>query len=219
MNSCLEMSKSVKNRLTYLRSTGFIPRTALDIGAYEGCYSIGFKSIFPESNMYMIEANHDKRQHLEKTGFSYSISLLSDKNKIVPFYKYIGTETTYTTGNSVYKENSKYYQDEKCLVENIKSTPLSDFVRDNKIENIDFIKMDVQGSEKDIVLGGISVIRECKYVQLEISIVEYNDKSPLIYEMFELMKTLGFSVNDILEVHYIDGRLIQIDILFKNDYK
>jgi len=149
----LIMPEKYKARLRVLSTNlSFQPRTVLDIGAYEGHWSQGIKDVFPNCNVFMIEGDEDKYTHLNRTGLPFAIALLSDKEKEVTFHK---TNSLYTTGNSIYRElsptfdhsNPRYYS-----VQRITQT-LSNVVRNNNIKNIDLVKIDVQGSEKDIILG------------------------------------------------------------------
>ena len=49
-----------------IKSNGFYPETILDIGAYEGNWTKAVIDIYPESKIYMIEAQPGKTPMLEK---------------------------------------------------------------------------------------------------------------------------------------------------------
>ena len=207
----LKMSESTKNRFELLRDTiDFKINTILDIGAHEGFWAMDFKEIFSESNIFMIEGDCDKKQILEQTEIPYEISLLSDEVKEVVFYKYIGK---YTTGNSIYKENTLTFNNNHEKV--IKTTnTLRNVVNKRGITGIDMIKLDVQGSEKDIIMGGLEIFSKCKIICIEMSIVNYNINSPTNFEVFSLLNTLGFKLHDIIGLHYSPPQLEQFDAIF-----
>lgn len=209
----LLMSKPVKSRLKLLsQNLNFVPRNVIDIGAYEGYWSIGFKEIFPDCNIFMIEGDEDKTEILNKRQIPYEIALLSDKEKTTTFYK---TKHMYTTGNSIYKENSNSFSGNEYYSVQILTKTLDKVVENHNLTDIDIIKIDVQGAEKDIIMGGIRTIRSCKAVILELSLVEYNQGAPLILEMLNFMDQLSFKIHDIIELHYDHiSRLTQIDIIF-----
>jgi hypothetical protein len=84
---------------------------------------------------------------------------------------------------------------------------------------IDLIKIDVQGSELDILNGGRKTIKRSKYVLLEVSTIQYNIKSPLMDKVVEKMKEYEFRIEEILNYNKLDnGQIFQMDILFKNTY-
>lgn len=205
------LSENMKKRiLQWSKIKNIIPRTVLDIGAYEGYWSKGIKEIFPDCKPFMIEGNTDKKEILEKTNFPFEIALVSDKEKNVTFYK---TKKFFSTGNSIYKENTtdflEFYTVEK------RTKTLSKIVEERKLENIDLIKIDVQGAEKDVILGALPIIRSCKGVILELSIINYNEGAPSYLEILNFMKQIGFKLYDILDVQYMPNlELIQFDGFF-----
>jgi hypothetical protein len=77
--------------------------------------------------------------------------------------------------------------------------------------------MDVQGSELDIIKGAIPIIKDTKFLILELSLLQYNQGSPLIGKVIEELNKLDFIMIDILDFNHSDDTyLIQIDALFAN---
>lgn len=189
----------------------------LDIGAHEGYWSKDIKSLFPSCHPFMIEGDRDKDKILRDTGFPYEIALLSDRKKKVTFHK---TRAEYTTGNSIYRENTEFFQDSNLYyTETVTTTTLSDVVRRNNIADIDMIKLDVQGSEKDVLLGGLDIARGCKVIFTELSLTEYNEGSPSFVDMINFFDQIGFKMIDIVDLHYgADNTLLQIDAIFVNKH-
>ena len=207
----LLMPEIVKKRLRIL---DFEPRTVLDIGAYEGYWSKDIKSVFPSCQPFMIEGDKDKDALLSKCGFPYEIALLSDRTKNVTFYK---SHCRYTTGNSIYPENSNFFRDREYFhTEEVTTTTLRDVVEKHQLTNIDLIKLDVQGSEKDIMLGGLDIVRGAKVLFIEMPVVEYNVGSPDLVEMLTFLDQLGFRMVDIVALRYDTGdqKLSQFDAIF-----
>lgn len=86
-------------------------------------------------------------------------------------------------------------------------------------EVIDLIKMDVQGSELDILLGGRRTIKRTKFVLLEVSTIQYNIGGPLMDVVVKKMREYEFRIEEILNFDKLsDGQIFQMDILFKNMY-
>ena len=80
------------------------------------------------------------------------------------------------------------------------------------METFDYVKMDVQGAEVDIINGGRALINRANNVLLEVPMegVEYNLGAPNRETYFRVMAELGFTKHAVVE---IIGNL-QEDILF-----
>jgi hypothetical protein len=164
----------------------------------------------------MVEANENCGPALRLLGKPYDIVALSDKKGTASFY--VEKINPVGTGASLYKENTDWYSEGKYEVVEVETETL-----DNRNyffgDPIDLIKIDVQGSELDILNGGEETLKRTSYVLLELSLVEYNEGAPLIDKVVDKMIEYGFCMVDILEYHRIpglyNGIIFQLDILFK----
>jgi len=193
------------NRFTALKDKGVNFKKVLDIGAYEGQWTYNFKKLFPDADVLMIEANEDKQVYLRGIG-PYKIALLSDSEKEVDYFK---SQTSISTGNSIYKENTNIpFEPQKRKTQTLQSIVGN--------ETYDLIKMDVQGSELDIMKGSEDVIKKSKYLLLEMQAFEYNKDAPNASEVIAYLHGLNFNLLDIMDTAYIQNFLINIDALFIN---
>lgn len=210
------MNAGMRSRLHILRdilhNSGIQLRTVLDIGAHEGKWAKDFADIFPDTKIFMIEGDNDKANILENTPFSYAIAMLSDKIKSTTFYK---TKLDITTGNSLYLENTVFFNNpDSYITETVMTTTLAEIVHRHNLSDIDLIKLDVQGSERDILVGGIDVVKSCKFLILELPIVEYNKGAPSLNDIMIFLDNIGFKMYDIIDLQYLDKTLIQFDAIF-----
>lgn len=191
----------------------FEPKSILDIGANVGQFYNEIKNIFPNSYYYLIEGSESCEVVLETFNVDYSICLLSDSEKEVDFY--IRKNEPRCTGNSIYRENTSFYDDDQIIVEKKQTKTLSNLL--NK-QTFDLVKIDVQGSEIDIINGGLDIIKEAKGILMEISLMEYNQNAPTKEFVYEYMDNLGFKPVELIGNinHPLTYELIQQDILFLN---
>lgn len=196
-----------RKRLQYYKNIDINFKKVLDIGAYEGQWTKMFKTIYPNADVLMIEANTEKESFLKQEG-NYKIAVLGQEdNKEIDYYKCLNGVPT---GNGIYPENTQYkFEPEKRIC-----TTLPTLLGSN--EGYDFIKMDVQGAEKDIIKGGLPVIQNSKFLLIETQTVEYNKGAPRISEMVHYLHEIGFELIDIFDVIYDRDCLIQMDVLFIN---
>lgn len=198
--------KTVQN----LISKYFNPDSILDIGANTGQFYQKISTFYPNSKYLLIEGNPLCEDDIKKLEVDYQITLLSDSEKEVDFW--IDTNNQKSTGNSIYKENTTFFN-------NSTTTKLISKTLDSITnETWDLIKIDTQGSELDIIKGGLSTIKKSKGIILEVSFEEYNLGSPLQNEVYKLMSELGFEACEVIEkiYHPENGKHIQSDILFIN---
>ena len=206
----------IENYLIELKNRGFYPKSILDIGANVGEFGKFCKNLFPTSNILMIEGNDNCESDLKMTGLNYKICLLGDTKRKVQFH--LNPENNKCTGSSYYKEVTHHYN-QSVIVE--KELQLLDEVNQN---SFDLIKIDTQGSELDIIKGGLETIKKAKYVILEAPVKEYNIGSPKLDEIITFMQSIGFKEYEEIEKHHWHspnkefeyGEVFQIDLSFKN---
>jgi FkbM family methyltransferase len=183
----------------------------LDIGANTGQFFHKFKDIFPEAVIHMIEANPHCERHLKKLSSSYEIIGLSNKDGILNFYT--TTRKPRSKGASFYPEHTYKNLDQKDIL--ILSVPVTKL--DNHFFNNQFnlVKIDVQGSELDIIEGGTNFFRDIDFLLIEVSLTEYNTGAPLAKEVIKKLEEMQFYIVDVIDEH-IDNqqRVLQLDLLF-----
>lgn len=151
-----------------LKNSGFIPRRILDIGASTCQTADVFRQVWPASDTLLIEGNSDCEQIYKLKNYNYQIKLLGKQNGITTFYK--TKWSSICTGNSIYKEVNPLYEGEYLITETLPVHKLDDVV----VGAYDLIKIDTQGSELDIIQGGINTFNKAKVVVCEVALIDIN---------------------------------------------
>ena len=187
------------------------PKRILDIGAHRGDFTSQCRNQFPLAYFYLIEAEQFHEYMLKNE--NYKIAFLSDVSGEKTFYKSRFMEGN--TGDSFYRENTHYYRDDAVIMETVQTTTLDEIFTNG--ETFDFVKIDTQGSELDILKGGVNLLKNTYAFLLEVSISEYNIGAPKKEEVVKYVESLGFTkqivINEIYNNFY-NSELIQQDILF-----
>lgn len=207
-------------RMGVLKNTyGFSPKLALDIGANKGEWNMGFKKIFPQCRVISFEANPSCMLELKNNDLEYCQVLLGSEND-KEFEFYLADNESCPTGASLYREQTSFYEEDRMIKMIMQTQTLDRFLMeyDSSLsnENIDLIKLDVQGAELDVLKGAPKLITHTDFILLEVSLMRYNEGAPLFAKVVDFMDKNNFALFDILEFHHLNGCLIQIDGLFLN---
>jgi len=151
-----------------LKNSGFTPNRILDIGASACQTADVFRQFWPASDIMLIEGNKDCEQIYKLKKYNYQIKLLGKNNGTTTFYK--TKWSPICTGNSIYKEVNPLYEGEHLITETLPIHKLDDVVTGT----YDLIKIDTQGSELDIIKGGINTFSKAKVVVCEVALIDIN---------------------------------------------
>jgi len=188
----------------------FTPNKILDVGAWFGDWSKTIKSIYPEAEVLSVEANPNCTPRLSRVNPNYLISFLGKEQGETEFY--INIANPHCTGASAYLEQTKHYK-------NAVSIKLPVVPLDSLNQQFDFIKMDVQGAELDVIKGGLNTIQQASVLQLELGMLNYNEGAPKASEIISYLYNLGFDLFDVGSFYYWDNKLNQSDMFFVNKEK
>ena len=193
--------------LQHLAIRGLQPRHIVDVGAYHGDWARMVHAIWPQAQITMLEANLDKKPILEpvaqEIGARLDFAVLGPED---------GAEVVFhvmESGSSVLPENSPLDRREEVRL----TQRLDTLFPDNRP---DFIKLDVQGYELEVLKGASDLMAGAQAVLMEVSLIEINKNAPLMTEVVGFMRARGFEVADVLELHRrpLDRATNQVDLIF-----
>jgi len=206
-----DVNNFILERYEVLRDKhNFTPSKILDIGAHVGDWYKTIKTIYPNSEVLSIEANPNCTTQLSRTNPNSMILCLGKEEGTTKFY--INVSDPYCTGASMYKEQTEFYDGSTGV-----TLPVATL--DSLNQQFDFIKMDVQGAELDIIKGGENVIKNATILQLELAMLDYNEGAPKASEIISYLYNLGFNLFDIGSFYFWDKKLNQSDMFFVNREK
>jgi FkbM family methyltransferase len=197
-----------------LRLRGYGPRTLLDIGAHIGTFTQGFLRVFPGCAPTLVEPNPFCQDDLAKLPFErHAVAASAEPGRAELF---LTREWLQSTGTSLYRENTDFFRDEVVIKQEVDKVRIDDLFRGRRF---DFVKIDTQGSELDVLQGGREVLSQADYILIEISLVEYNIGGAAPEAIFSLLASMGFRCADVTDFHRLggvqNGGLLQMDFLFE----
>lgn len=197
--------------LTALKRRGVEVDTLLDIGAAHGHFAAFFETIWPNVKVTALECNERDRCFLEERGWeTMYVCLDRECRKDVDFY--LNPDEEVGGGSSFYRENTECFFEP--LVEKKDTVTLDSM----ELGAFDFIKIDTQGSEHDIIEGGKKTISQARFLLVEASYGEYNAGGCMVDDIIEMTRPMGFRLINVFGPihggHYWNGHKVQSDFLF-----
>lgn len=194
------------------------PAVIYDIGANIGTWTCLAKSIFPSAQVEAFEplATHfsgfrqwtapwpnDVRLHACALGVNegtadMQVMSFSDASSLLPLAA-AGREE---------------FNIQFSSVQPVPVMPLDVLVARAKLAPPDLIKLDVQGSELDVLRGGERCLTHARAVLCEVSFRPYYEGQPLFADVVAFMRERGFDLCALGESTALGAPLVQADALF-----
>lgn len=106
----------------------------------------------------------------------------------------------------------------------LKVDSMDNVLRANNIEDVDFIKLDTQGTELSILEGATNTLRDVFGVEIEVEFLKLYEDQPLFCEVDEFLKKQDFELFDLrpnywkrksgMDLGGIKGQLVFADALY-----
>jgi len=83
----------------------------------------------------------------------------------------------------------------------VQTWTLDDLQRREHLGRVDYIKIDVEGAELDILQAGSAVLEDCVALKVECSFLHQRLDQPLIWDVARFLTNAGFEVVDLQDFH------------------
>ena len=204
----------------------------VEVGAHYGEDTLRFLETFPNANIHCFEPDDRNIKILNQTVIDerviiYQLALSNQKGK-VRFYKSFTEYKTnsvpekydfisiddyqnnllHNSGSSSIKKGYTNCLSEEYYVQTIR---FDDWYNNNKIGAIDFVWIDVQGAEHEVIDGMGATIQKISYIWMEYGENEYNGALSRD-QTIELLCSKSFSV-----VKYLSSNGTKGNLMFQNN--
>ena len=201
------------DKLAILKNKGYFPDAILDIGSFHGHWTNSMLSIYSDCKYFLFEAiNYGQlSRYNDNTNIKTFNVILNNKIDDIDWYE------MQNTGDSMFREKTHFF--ENCNIIKRQTIDLNTHIRNTGIlqdaKNI-LIKIDCQGAEIPILQGASDILDRTDFIILEMPLFgQYNEGVPNFLEHIQYMDSIGFISYDIIDMHYINGFNMQIDMLAK----
>jgi FkbM family methyltransferase len=194
-----------------------------EVGARYGNESIALRNLFPNATIYSFEPNPLTKDRCSETlkpekNINFFPFALGEKEEQLPFYSFVGGNDG---ASSLYKRIDFDQTQKQTGVAQVDT--LERFVRNNKVSFINYLCMDTQGFELNILKGAKHFISKIQYIVMEepnpVIDLRFLPKgvhskhvdSPNAQEIKEFMTASGF-----IEIERNIENHIEHNVMYKN---
>lgn len=173
------------------------PKTIFDVGANVGAYARQLSTAFPAAKIYCFEPiPQNYRQLLENTKGLNTVNILSAVGSNEGTLKlYMGENNADGAMATAYQDSLETFFPYVGEVNRIYETPMTtlDIFFDDKIEIIDFLKIDVEGHELEVLKGAQKLINDNRINIIQFEFGEYNVFSKsFIFDFYQILNFYTF---------------------------
>lgn len=197
--------------LEQLKRSGFSPEAAIDVGAYSGEWTRALLHAFPGTRVLMVEPQEGKIRELEILRASYpglkvANTLLGPA--VADCVRFYEGDTASSVLPDANHGNSRF--------RTLPMTTLDELQERTQFPPPDFIKLDVQGYEIEVLKGAERALASAEAVQMEVNLIPIYEGAPLAHDAVAYMANRGFRLYDIGDFYRrpYDKALWQMDMMF-----
>ena len=194
-NAALQVIPSMRHldmpsRLRELHASGFAPKVIHDIGAARGDWSHLAHSIFSDARIFAFEPNQREAPALEATkraipAFDYKLGFLGPKRDTIRYADEHTQTSILSESASARSATAEMYV-------------LDELIASGEVPAPDFLKLDVQGFELEVLKGAENALKSGPALLLEVSFFAFLPNMPLFGDVLQYISERGYVVHDIM---------------------
>jgi FkbM family methyltransferase len=188
-------SQRASGEKTFIEKTAKKLEVAFDVGGNVGDYAKTIKEFNKECHVYSFEPHPVAYERLAEVAKEYAFEALNfgfgKENGTARLYDH--SNTSFSSHASIYPAVIKDIQKGVPVEYEIQIQTIDAFVKENRIDQIDLLKIDTEGCEYDVLLGASKVIAAGKVKLIQFEFNEMNVFSRVFFRDFrELLRDFNF---------------------------
>lgn len=193
-------------------------KTLVDLGAHTGLFSSYASKCYPLERVVSVEPLPECAQacrELKLPNHTVVEAAISDSVGTTEFH--INATAQSSSIRSITADSGEAFgldmRETKTI--SVKVTTLDEVYKSCQLESVDLLKVDVQGLEREVLLGGGDALKKTKAVVMEVAIFQHYAGAATMAELHTLMEEHGFCLSRFLDGYYDnDHYMLQADLLY-----
>lgn len=190
----------------------------IDVGANKGNFTRVLRSLTPINQVFFCEANTNCISILENIKSINDVivpTIISDKVGEEKFYIYTAESTSSMFSFENDMDELSELNTKPKEVKTIPSNSIDNLINEFNIQEVDLLKIDVQGAELKVLEGAKNSFSKIKNIWVEVSMKRIYQNSPVFSEVYEYLNQQGFIFKSFSPVFKSkNGEILQADVLF-----
>jgi FkbM family methyltransferase len=195
----------------------------IDVGGAHGTVTQYFTKHYPNFRFCCVEANPRLRDELEQK-FSANKKVTV---KSMALGSVAGEEYLHVTANQLSSslhnlnadEISVLQEDHRSWLQEVEKIKVNVSTLDDEFKDepgVLLIKLDTQGTEKDILTSGIELLKRTRFVLTEMNNHKIYDDACQYHEVDEFLRSRSFRLVDLIVSYYTNEEVQEYDALYEN---
>jgi FkbM family methyltransferase len=205
-------------------------KLVVDVGAFEGYYALAAAQSYPNAKIIAIEPSLKNKNILE-TNVEKHAGRVKVVHSAVSDSPGIGVLNITSTGaaNSLYQQTAEHSRQNphvtQIYTEQVSMMTLDALMAEHNhadTEQIDVLKIDVEGAEINVLRGGLESLKRTRFAIIEVSLARDSSiENQMVFQVFEVMNKNKFSLYSIIDPYPFEKPeahlgMAQFDVIFKN---
>lgn len=186
---------------------GSDPKVIIEFGSYDGGDGVFYKNTFPNSEVYSIEACDERFKVIKPLEDKFNIHVYNyavcEYDGFIDFYsvkdpnvmdhdEFYGSSGSLNKRTDLYKNTFKHINEQ--IPKSVPCTRLDTFCKNNNIEHVDFLHVDVEGAEHRVVKGFGDLRPSILWMETYLSKDYYGENAYVTSELHELVLSMGYFI-------------------------
>ena len=191
-----------------------------DLGANNGKITRKYKEAFPEATVHSFEPFPEMFRELSQTTATLhkvfiSDKAIADKRSKRTFFVNAGVDTNSLLESQTTGLRSDEQVKNKSKIE-VETISLDEYCRENGVQHIDILKMDIQGGELDALKGASGLLsgKKIRLIYTETNFIPQYVDQPLFQDLMVFLYKFGYRLQDIYNPIYGKGSLAWCDAIY-----
>ncbi|MBI3881329.1 MAG: FkbM family methyltransferase [Verrucomicrobia bacterium] len=197
-------------------------RTVFDVGAFVGKTAAAYRRCFPDATIHCFEPSETTGRVLrENTRGDAKILVhalaMAERAGTAGFQcnQSAATNSLLKTAAGAERHWGAARLDTQQTVR-VEATTLDEFCRAQNVDELDVLKLDIQGAELNALRGGAGLLsaRKIRLIYTEVILVPTYEGQVQLDELLAWLRARGYALHNFYNFAYRGGRLLQCDAIF-----